>query len=133
MEDREQVFQRGREKACDRELVYAARSDFLASLETEKAYRCTATLGQKFQAYVRVIDESGEAYWYPERFFAPPDSAAGSREAPAADGGPARSLERVGLRVHFARNNLFDELGNSNLGQPVPNGPRPGYNARLRA
>lgn len=58
-----------KEAACEQMLRYAARSDFLASLEQGKSYRCTATLGQKFQAYVQVIDESGEAYWYPERFF----------------------------------------------------------------
>lgn len=58
-----------KEMSCDVKLIYAAKSDFTASLETGKTYRCTATLGKKFQAYVRIIDESGDEYWYPERFF----------------------------------------------------------------
>jgi len=60
---------RAQETACDTRLVYAAASDFRASLEPGRAYRGTAALGRKFQAYVRVVDESGEEYWYPEQFF----------------------------------------------------------------
>jgi hypothetical protein len=58
-------------RPCGAELVYAAASDFRASLHPGRAYRCTATLGKRFTAYVRVADESGEEYWYPERWFVP--------------------------------------------------------------
>ncbi|HVJ80679.1 MAG TPA: hypothetical protein VNC50_06380 [Planctomycetia bacterium] len=56
-------------KPCDLLLRYAVRSEFTASLERGRAYRCSATLGVRFQQYVRIRDESGEEYWYPERFF----------------------------------------------------------------
>lgn len=57
------------EQPCAVEVVYAADSDFRASLEGGRRYHCTALRGRNFQGYIRVIDESGEAYWYPERFF----------------------------------------------------------------
>jgi hypothetical protein len=60
-----------KEQSSDCELIYAANSDFRASLEPGATYHCSAMLGRKFQSYVRIRDESGEEYWYPERFFVP--------------------------------------------------------------
>jgi hypothetical protein len=57
------------EQAVKQSLVYAAEANFRASLVPGKAYRCSATIGRKFNSYVRIADESGEQYWYPVRFF----------------------------------------------------------------
>ncbi len=42
-----------------------------ASLELRKVYRLIPDAGAAAQQFVRVVDESGEDYLYPENFFVP--------------------------------------------------------------
>ena len=49
-----------------------------ASLEVRKVYRVRAERGVSAHGLIRVVDESGEAYFYPESYFVPieiPESA----------------------------------------------------------
>jgi len=44
-----------------------------ASLEVRKVYRVVEDEGASSHGLIRVIDESGEDYLYPEKFFVPID------------------------------------------------------------
>jgi len=44
---------------------------FAASLETRKVYRALPDPAAERRGLIRVVDESGEDYLYPERHFAP--------------------------------------------------------------
>jgi hypothetical protein len=45
--------------------------DYAASLEVRKVYRLLSDDGAPKHRQVRVIDESGEDYLYPEEYFVP--------------------------------------------------------------
>jgi len=44
-----------------------------ASLEVRKVYQCIPDTAAEFHRLVRVIDESGEDYLYPDDYFVPID------------------------------------------------------------
>ncbi len=70
----------------------ARKSDFVLcienreceDLEKAKVYRVLADAKGKREGYVRVIDESGEDYLYPEAYFVPVDLPAKARAALSA-------------------------------------------------
>ena len=49
--------------------VYVRNDGYPASLEVRKLYQVIADSSAGAQHYVRVIDESGEDYLYPEGYF----------------------------------------------------------------
>jgi hypothetical protein len=57
------------ERESSGRLRYVADADFRASLIKNNTYPSLATIGPRNQEYVRIIDESGEDYWYPARLF----------------------------------------------------------------
>ncbi len=57
-------------KAQDRRLVVCVRNKgFAASLELRKVYTLIADAEAEAQNLLRVVDESGEDYLYPEKYF----------------------------------------------------------------
>ncbi len=52
-------------------VVCVRNDDYPASLEIRKLYQVIADLSAGANHYVRVIDESGEDYLYPEDYFMP--------------------------------------------------------------
>ncbi len=61
-----------RKKAPTRRLVVCLRNTgFAASLEPRKIYRCLGSARAGSKSFLRIIDESGEAYLYPKALFAP--------------------------------------------------------------
>ncbi len=54
--------------------------DYPASLEVWKVYRVLPDPGAGEHGYLRVIDESGEDYLYPEGYFAPIQLPKAARE-----------------------------------------------------
>lgn len=64
----------------DRRFVLCLKNDgYPASLEPRKVYRALADADAEAAGFLRVIDESGEDYLFPSRFFVPialPDEAA---------------------------------------------------------
>jgi len=59
------------ERETPGQVRYVADANYPASLIKDHTYPSLATIGPKHQEYVRIIDESGEDYWYPARFFTP--------------------------------------------------------------
>jgi hypothetical protein len=51
--------------------ICVSNSGVPASLELRKVYRLIADASAAAQGLVRVIDESGEDYLYPDKFFVP--------------------------------------------------------------
>ena len=51
--------------------VCVENTDYQTSLESRKIYRTLPDNDAEAHGYVRVIDESGEDYLYPEAFFVP--------------------------------------------------------------
>ena len=52
-------------------MVCISNEGYPASLESRKLYQAIPDEGTAKLRQIRVIDESGEDYLYPERFFAP--------------------------------------------------------------
>ena len=52
-------------------VVCVRNDDYAASLEVRKIYRALADESAAARHFVRVIDESGEDYLYPESYFVP--------------------------------------------------------------
>lgn len=52
-------------------LICVRNDGYTASLELRKVYVAVADVGAATRGFVRVIDESGEDYLYPEDFFVP--------------------------------------------------------------
>lgn len=52
-------------------VICVANRGYEASLEIRKLYEVLADRVAEKHSQIRVIDESGEDYLYPERFFAP--------------------------------------------------------------
>ncbi len=51
-------------------VVCVNNADYPASLETRKIYE---VVGDETEGFLRIVDESGEDYLYPEEFFVPID------------------------------------------------------------
>lgn len=69
-----------KKKPSRRFLLCVRNDDYPASLETRKVYEAVPDAVAAARHFVRVIDESGEDYLYPENYFVPievPHSAAG--------------------------------------------------------
>jgi hypothetical protein len=60
-------------KSLPRFLICIRNEGYPASLELRKVYQALPDDGALKRGYVRVIDESGEDYLYPEEFFVPID------------------------------------------------------------
>lgn len=60
-----------RKKPRQQFLLCVRNDDYPASLEMWKVYRTMPDPGAAARHYVRVIDESGEDYLYPESYFVP--------------------------------------------------------------
>ena len=54
-----------------RYVVCVSNRGYPASLERCKLYRCEADATAARTGYLRVVDESGESYLYPSKFFEP--------------------------------------------------------------
>ena len=52
-------------------VVCIRNDDYPASLETKKLYEAVPDAEARKQGQIRVIDESGEDYLYPEDYFSP--------------------------------------------------------------
>jgi hypothetical protein len=50
-------------------VICVSRGGYEASLEVRKVYRLLAPLPNDPRSWIRVVDESGEDYLYPSRFF----------------------------------------------------------------
>lgn len=55
----------------DRLVVCIRNTGFPASLEPRKIYRCVGLVRAGAKSLLRIVDESGEAYLYPKKLFAP--------------------------------------------------------------
>jgi hypothetical protein len=61
-----------RRKSAAKRFVICAKNDgYPASLEVRKVYQTLPDLAARNHGLIRVIDESGEDYLYPDSFFAP--------------------------------------------------------------
>ena len=60
----------GRLPQTERLVVCLSNRGFRASLEPRKIYSCVGRERLGRTSYLRIIDESGEDYLYPEAFFA---------------------------------------------------------------
>jgi hypothetical protein len=60
-----------RKKSSDRLVVCVRNTGFAASLERRKIYRCIGSERAGAKSLLRIIDESGEPYFYPKALFAP--------------------------------------------------------------
>ena len=58
-------------KNSSRYLLCIRNDDYPASLEVRKVYRKLADATAAARHFVRVVDESGEDYLYPESYFVP--------------------------------------------------------------
>jgi hypothetical protein len=70
-------------------VVCLANANFAASLELRKIYPCPGKVKVGASTLLRIVDESGEEYLYPQKLFAP----AGSSKRPSFPTGlpdPAR-------------------------------------------
>lgn len=52
-------------------MICIENEDYKASLELRKIYRCLPDEKAARRRFVRIIDESGEDYLYPESYFLP--------------------------------------------------------------
>jgi len=62
-------------------VVCVCNDGYAASLEVRKIYRMLNDPAAAARHYVRIVDESGEDYLYPESFFLPIDLSQEKREA----------------------------------------------------
>ena len=60
-----------RKKNADKFLLCINNEDYPASLEVRKLYRVVPDPTAEALKFVRVVDESGEAYLYPADYFVP--------------------------------------------------------------
>lgn len=61
--------------------VCVCNDGYPAALELNRAYRILPDAQAVKHRLVRIIDESGEAYLYPQEFFQPVDPSVSAREA----------------------------------------------------
>ena len=54
-----------------RYLICVRNDGYAASLELRKVYMAVADIDAATRGFVRIIDESGEDYLYPQSFFVP--------------------------------------------------------------
>ena len=69
------------QKAATQFLLCIKNEGYAASLEVRKVYRSLADAGAAEHGMVRVIDESGEDYLYPQDFFLAVELPTGARKA----------------------------------------------------
>jgi hypothetical protein len=62
-------------------LLCIRNDDYPASLEVRKVYRALPDAVAAVRHFVRVIDESGEDYLYPDNYFVPIDLPQSARRA----------------------------------------------------
>ena len=62
-------------------VVCVSNEGFPAALEVRKIYEVMADPAAKDRHYLRIVDESGEDYLYPESLFAPIDLPDSLRDA----------------------------------------------------
>ena len=67
--------------ARENEFVICIRNDDCDDLELRKVYRVLPDSKASGDAYLRVVDESGEDYLYPESYFAPVRLSPQARDA----------------------------------------------------
>jgi hypothetical protein len=60
-----------KKKPPGRFLLCIKNDDYTASLEVRKVYRLIPDATSEKRHFVRIIDESGEDYLYPEHYFVP--------------------------------------------------------------
>jgi hypothetical protein len=60
-----------KKKSMSEFLLCVKNDDYPASLEVRKVYRLIPDAAAAARHFVRVIDESGEDYLYPEHYFVP--------------------------------------------------------------
>lgn len=60
-----------RKKPPPQFLLCVRNDDYPASLEVRKVYRAIPDPGAAARHYVRIIDESGDDYLFPESYFVP--------------------------------------------------------------
>ena len=60
-----------RKKPTTRFLLCVKNDDYTASLEVRKVYRVVPDAAAEARHFVRIIDESGEDYLYPDGYFVP--------------------------------------------------------------
>jgi hypothetical protein len=65
-------------------VICIQNGDYPASLEVRKIYRVIPDPAAATHRFLRIIDESGEDYLYPENYFIPIDLPSSVREALAA-------------------------------------------------
>lgn len=58
-----------KKQAPSKYLLCVQNSDYPASLELRKVYRVISDPAARSKGFVRVVDESGEDYLYPECYF----------------------------------------------------------------
>ncbi len=64
-----------------KKFVVCIRNDECDDLELRKVYQVLSDKRASLDGYLRVIDESGEDYLYPESYFAPVTLSPEAREA----------------------------------------------------
>ena len=65
-------------------VICVQNTDYPASLEVRKIYQMVPDEAAAQHPYLRVIDESGADYLYPEGYFVPVELPESVRERPAA-------------------------------------------------
>jgi len=70
-----------RKKEPARFAICVSNDGYPASLELRKVYRIVPDQVAATRHFVRVVDESGEDYLYPEDFFVPIDVPQAARDA----------------------------------------------------
>ena len=60
--------------------VCVCNDGYPAALEVHRAYPMLPDAQAERHGLVRIVDESGEAYLYPQEFFEPLDAAAGAQQ-----------------------------------------------------
>jgi hypothetical protein len=60
-----------KKKSSGRFLLCVKNDDYPASLEVRKVYRLIPDATAEARHFVRIIDESGEDYLYPQHYFVP--------------------------------------------------------------
>ena len=71
-------------EAADSQYLVCVRNDECEDLEVRKIYRVLPDATAARDGYVRVVDESGEDYLYPESYFVPVRLPQKARRAVAA-------------------------------------------------
>jgi hypothetical protein len=62
-------------------VVCLKNAGYPASLEARKIYRTKPDRKAEERGFIRVVDESGQDYLYPEKYFAPIEMPASARRA----------------------------------------------------